>query len=57
MARVEAAMLLVLANVESLKAELATLDDDPGSGQAATADAVVEWQEAVSSEASPHNAR
>jgi hypothetical protein len=48
--RVDAAMVPILAQIEGLKAELAALDDDPVSaGPAATADAVAEWQQAVSS--------
>jgi hypothetical protein len=48
-ARVEAAMVPILAQIEGLKAELAALADDPGStGPSATADAVAEWRQAVS---------
>ncbi len=49
-ARVEVAMVPILAQIEGLKAELAALDDDPASsGPAATADAVAEWHQAVAS--------
>jgi hypothetical protein len=48
--RVDAAMVPILAQIEGLRAELAALDDDPGrTGPAMTADAMAEWQRAVSS--------
>lgn len=47
--RVDAAMVPILAQIEGLKAELAALDDPVSAGPAATADAVAEWQQAVSS--------
>jgi hypothetical protein len=39
----------ILAEIESLQAELAKLDDEPGSNLAGTAEAIAQWREAVES--------
>jgi hypothetical protein len=46
-ARVDAAMAPILAQVEQLRQQLAQLDENPASDHAATADAVAAWEEAV----------